>query len=686
MTDTGPFRYEDLFRLRCIADPNISPCGNRIAFTVTAADRDRDEYSPEIWLYERETDRAFPLTRGGSDVAPRWSPDGEHIAFLSARDQDSPQVFVIPVTGGEARQVSLDLKGASDLDWSPAGDAICVLAARLQPQDSTRDLREALADDGNGAEEFSKKQPETQLRAFDRLKYRFDGAGYIDDRRRHLHLLEMSSFLPSADPSPEQARPLTGGPFDIEAFDWHPDGDRITYIANTDEEADRIKRRDIWQVQIANGNTEHLVRGAGGIIGLAWAPGGRYLAYVGDDDSRGHATLNDLWLYDEESGDVGRVTETFDRSVGGQLLGDVRSLSMKVTPAWSRDGEMIFFTAVDRGSVPIYGVRIDGLNPAGATNLLPDLDGTASNPCPGTGEMWFIGDSSDRPAEICRLQLDGEAPEPEVRTDINASAMEHVRTAPYQRIQYRGPDDLPLEGWICLPPDFDPEEKYPLVLYIHGGPHGSYGQVFSAEVQARAASGRVILMTNPRGSGGYGQEFVSACVGDWGGLDYQDIMAGVDEVISRGFIDTGRMAVTGISYGGFMTNWVITHTDRFASAVTEMCVSNLLSFYGTSDIGTHFLEFEIPGSIWDDPDRLWEHSPIRYIENCTTPTLVIHGEHDWRCPIEQGEQVFASLRRRGVETAMIRFPGCSHIFSIIGKPSLRLKRFRATEAWFDRHI
>ena len=683
---TRPIRYEDLFRLRVISDVGVSPDESKVSFTVTSADCEQDKYPSEIWLHDKKTNEASPLTRGHSDTAPRWSPDGKHLAFLSARDGKASQVFVIPVTGGEAQQLSCNLEGASDLAWSPAGDAICVLAARLEPEDSTRDLRKALADEEDGPTGFSRKQPETELRVYDRLKYRFDGAGYTDDRRQHLHLLQVDTFLCSADPTPAKGRPLTRGPFDVEAFDWHPDGDRIAYTTNLDEEADRTGRRDIWEVRIEDRKPRRLVRAPGGILGLAWAPDGQYLAYVGDDDSWGHATQNDLWLYEEASGSIANLTETFDGSVGSGLLGDVRSLSMKVTPAWSRDGETIFFTALERGNVAIYRVRVDGLKPAETENLLPELAGTAGNLSPGTEDLWFTGDSSARPSEIYRLPLQDNCPEPEAKTQINASVMEEIQTQPYERIHYQGPDGLPIEGWICLPPDFDPEEKYPLVLYIHGGPHGSYGDVFSAEVQARAAAGRVILMTNPRGSGGYGQEFVSACVGDWGGLDYQDIMAGVDEVIARGFIDTERMAVTGISYGGYMTNWVITHTDRFAGAITEMCVSNLLSFYGTSDIGTHFLEFEIPGSIWDNPEKLWQHSPIQYIGNCTTPTLVIHGEHDWRCPIEQGEQVFASLRRRGIETSMIRFPGCSHLFSITGKPSLRLKRFRAMEAWFDRHI
>lgn len=664
-------RPEDLLRLQSPSDPQ--PKGGIVAHVVSWLDPEADERRSRICLDGR------PLTAGPHDMAPRWSPDGGSLAFLRTPDGRDPQVFVLPAAGGEAAQLSHDLKGAIDLRWSPDGRRIAVLAHRHEPSPATAALRAALdwppTDTGQVGDErrVSERQPETGLRVTDRLTYRDDGLGYSDERRRHLFVLDAATGA---------SEPLTGGAFDVDGFDWHPDGRRLAYIAH---DTDGSARREIRQITVQTGESRRLCACEGGITALAWSPGGQMLAFFAHDGRHGWATQHGLWLYDDATGQAANVTAGLDRAAGSALSGDVRTMGLPVRPQWAADGRRIFFTAISEGNTVLLAARPEGLAAAAITHLpLPEAAGAASEPAAdGQGGVCFLWEDPTHPPDLWRLGYGADRPARV--TALHEDVLRELELGPRERLAFTGPGGLPIEGWLQLPPGFDPARRYPLVLHIHGGPHGSYGNTFSHEWQTRAAADRVVLTINPRGSGGYGQDFVRACVGDWGGKDFADLMAGVDAALARGFTDPARMAVTGISYGGFMTCWTVTHTDRFAAAITEMCVSNLVSFYGTSDIGPDFAEFEIPGSPWDGADALWAHSPMKYVAACGTPTLVIHGESDYRCPIEQGEQFYTALRRRGVETALIRVPGASHVFSIIGKPSQRVGRLRAMEAWLRGH-
>lgn len=662
---------DDLLAFQVVGEPQASPDGRRVAFVVTRLDGGADAYRSRIWVLDTATGAYRPLTAGPADTCPRWSPDGSRLAFLRGEGG----VFVLPLTGGEAVPVGADLQGAMEVRWSPDGRQLGVMAHAVVADPATAALREALAGADGDADRFVREQPASGLRVTRRLTYRFDALGYHDDRRRHV-------FLVAADPNAREApRDLTPGAFDVDAFAWHPGGGHLTYVANRDEEADGSLRRDVWSTGVQDGGERRLLSLAGGANSLVWSPAGGHLAVAGHDGSHGHATQAGLWIFDEATGQSANVTAGFDRSVGSGVFGDVRRLGLPQPPAWSRDGRTVFFPAASEGDAPIFAARVDGTAPATVEALRSG--GVAVELAAGPESLWFTAEDPEHPAELWELSLAGGAAVR--RTRINDPLLAELELGRREHFTFAGAGGLSIPGWLTLPPDFAPGRRYPLVLQIHGGPHGCYGASFNHEWHARAAAGRIVLTVNPRGSGGYGQEFTSACVGDWGGDDYLDLMAGVEAVVARGFVDEKRMAVTGISYGGFMTGWVVTHTRRFAVAITEMCVSNLLSFYGTSDIGTHFAEFEIPGRPWEGAEALWAHSPLKYVGDCATPTLVIGGEADHRCPIEQGEQFYASLRRRGVEAAMIRFPGASHVFSIIGKPSQRLGRLRAMEAWLAAH-
>jgi len=349
------------------------------------------------------------------------------------------------------------------------------------------------------------------------------------------------------------------------------------------------------------------------------------------------------------------------------------------TLVWMPDGGEIVFFATDRGSAHLYRVGVADRTVRQLTDgseVIADLCGAAGTVVyqrmtpTSLDELWALGPSGG-PRRLV-------GPNDEVLADLEVRAP--------QRFSYTGVDGWPMDGWFLTPPGFDPATRYPAILRIHGGPHSAYGDTFNHYVHMLAARGYVVLWTNPRGSQGYGEAFAQAVVEDWGGKDSADILLGLEHIMAHRFIDPERVAVTGGSYGGFMTNWLITHTDRFRCAVTEVCVSNLHSFFGTSDIGATWGEVEWGASPWDDPGTLLAHSPLAYVKNVRTPVLIIGNEADHRCPIEQSEQFYIALRKLGKEAEFLRFLDSSHQMSSNGRPKPRIERLRRLVAWFDRHL
>jgi len=684
--------FEDLVRFRVVSDLRLSPDGQRLAFVVSQPDVAKDTYTAQIWLMDRG-DGPRQLTAGPHDGSPRWSPDGRRLAFLAARgEDDDPQVHLLPLGGGEARPLTKGLKGASGLEWSAQGDRLAVTAWQAVPEEGLEDLLAALhwdnareADRLAGKEPkalerdpaalYSESQAESGLRLTRRLKYRFDGVGYFDGRRRHLFLVD-----PSVD-EPAEIEPLTGGSYDVGAFAWHPDGRRVAFLSNRGADADAGWRQDVWEVAVDGGATTELAHGAGSLWSLAWSPDGSTLAAIGDDGRFGIATQHALLVADGKGGLV-NVTADFDRAVGSTVYSDLTGF-ISGQPLWTADGSRVLFTAEEHGSAGIYAATMHGTGAAQVRRLTPaDWIGAPAEIAIAGGRIVAVASTPTDPPEI--WELDESTGAWAAISAFNRALAEEFDLVPAEPLHFTGPDGWEIEGWLMRPPSGG-DAPTPLVLDIHGGPHGSNGLGFSHQWQAYASSGRAVLFINPRGSSGYGQAFAKACINDWGGKDFEDLMAGVDAAIAAGGIDPKRLVVTGISYGGFMTSWVIGHTDRFACAIPEMVVSNLTSFYGTADIGTWFVHEEVDGDPYAGMTNAWRHSPVAYLDRCTTPSLVIEGEADWRCPVEQGEQVFAALRKRGVESALVRVPNASHVFSIIGTPSQRLRRQRVMAAWMDRY-
>lgn len=689
---------EDLFALQLPSDPQIAPDGERIAFVVQRADTQKNRYYTNLWLVPFAKDQARPFTRGDhSDSAPRWSPDGRQIAFLSDRDETS-QIWVIPTDGGEARRVTAMPEGALSAPvWSPDG-AYLLFAFRPTPETETKKARE----------EREKAHRSSPTRVIRRLHYREEGVGYFGEERWHLWVARV------ADGETWQ---LTDGAWDEQDPVWSPDGRWIAFTSNRSPDPDLTPGEvDLWVMPFeeraardeegtdtphaaprngrlaTGGGPRRLDAPKGPKSSPTWSPDGREIAYVG------HARPQDRWGVTNMSlwrvgtglaGDPGTpardVTEELDRSLGSATLSDVRAFGGGgAGPIWTAWGELLFLVS-DHGSVHLYAVDGEGRRRVLVAGKREVAAVTADRE--GRRLALLIG-SPTEPGDIYSLALSGKesGPEPRRLTALNQALLDQIWLAEPEELRVRSDDGQEIHGWLLRPPDVEPGGRPPLILQVHGGPHTQYGHVFNHEFQWLAAKGYAVLYSNPRGSKGYGEAFAAALAGRWGEADFGDLMAMVDAVLARGDVDPERLGVTGGSYGGFMTNWIVGHTDRFRAAVTQRSVTNLMSMAGTCDFPFDDHNY-FDANAWDDPAEYLRLSPLTYAANVRTPLLILHSEGDLRCPIEQAEQWFAALRRLGKEVEFVRFPReANHGLSRNGPPDLRRERLERIGGWMDRYL
>lgn len=670
---------EDLYAIRVITDLQVSPDGAYVAFSLRSIDRAQNRYRSTVWVVSLEDEHEPPrrLTAGPSDTQPRWSPDGRVLVFVSDRTGDK-QLWAIALDGGEAWQLTNHERGVSDPVWSPAGDAIAYLS-RGAPRPA-----------GEGANTPQPGNSPSDVRVVTRLKYRADGEGFIGDQPRHLWVVPFTGLPQRDDPALPQPHRLTDGDWDDSDPAWSPDGRAIAFSSNRTPDREVNTVSDIWVVTVAPESETGMLRKLTGSLGPArapaWSPDGRLIAYLGHTNppDTGLATNTQLWCVPAESLDgaaARRLSEPLDRSLANHILGDLRAAQETLAPHWAPDGRWIYTLVSDRGCCHIVRFSaaggevervVSGERQVYAFDLTPD----------GRGVVFAASTPLD-PGE-CFVARRGEG---EHRlTQVNSDWLAQVQLSAPQRLLYRSFDGQEIEGWLLRPPDAAPGRRYPLILYIHGGPHALYGYTFMHEFQFLAARGFAVLYTNPRGSQGYGQHFAACIRQGWGTLDYQDVMAGVEAALHFHDIDPQRLGVAGGSYGGYLTNWIVGHTDRFKAAVSERSVTNLYSFYGTSDIGWSFAEFEVGGTPQENAPAYLERSPITYAGRITTPLLILHSENDLRCPIEQAEQLFAALRRRGRTVQFVRFPDEDHNLSRSGQPRHRIERLQRIAGWFERFL
>ncbi len=653
---------EDLYDFQFLADAQISPDGSRVAYVVRTVDRDNNTYRSAIWSVSFDGSApATKLTAGtGQDAQPRWSPDGKSLAFVSDRSAPADDkkakkpknIFVLSLAGGEARQLTTGDDDCGDLTWSPDGK--CIAFTRKDPK--AKDAQ----DDGG-------------IKVWDRLRYKTDEGFLLDGRRKHVWIADVASG---------GARKVTDGDWDDLQPAWSPDGTQIAFVSNRTDARETNTVADI-HVATMSGGGWRVTDGIGSYGNPRFSADGKQIACYGVAKAVGSSAKNvRLFVFDARREERGRdLMDGWDRTVGSTVMSDMRSQVQTLPPTWSADGTKIIFVGSDQGTANVYSV------PAGGGAVTAETMGShqivSLSLASDAKRYAAVYGSATDPGNVVTGELGREMRK---LTDLNRAlfAGRHIGTP--ERVEFTGADGWKIEGWLLKPRGFDAAKKWPLVLEVHGGPHGAYGHGFFHEFQMLAGRGYAVLYTNPRGSHAYGEKFSEACVGDWGGKDYEDLMAGVDHALTFGWVDPKRLYVTGGSYGGFMTNWIVGHTDRFRAAATQRSISNNVSAFGVSDIGWPFWEYEMgEASPWKDPAKLIERSPLTYAPKVKTPLLILHAERDLRCPIEQAEQFFTALRLHGVEAQFVRFPEDNHDLTRGGKPRNRVEHAKRIADWFDAH-
>jgi dipeptidyl aminopeptidase/acylaminoacyl peptidase len=670
----------DLFDFVWIANPQVSPDGSKAAFTRVNCDEKRTGYETSIWIVGTKANQTpVRMTNGKHDAQPRWSPDGKFIVFVRGGEKDEAgkpkpsQLALLSLSGGEARTITDMPKGAGSAVWSPDGKHIALTSETTQA-DIQKAERKKKGDN-------TPDEHESDVHVISRAVYRDNDEGYLDPKRHnHIWVLDVSR----AGEEPAKPVQLTSGNYDEGDLVWSNDGSRIYYLTRRiDEPYYELPGTEIYSVPSSGGEPGKLASIPMYIGDLALSPNGRQFAFHGSVSQPIRSySQPDLWVMDvAKNANPKNLTADYDFDMGSSVFGDNaaprgghgRSLY------WSGDGRWLFDTVEKQGTTPI--VRVDAST--GTVNEVThgeqavldfsiNADGSSIVALLSTPVM--IGDLFSVSADGAQNRL----------SDFNQKLWSQLNLTSPEELNYTSFDGKRIQGWIQKPPDFDPNKKYPLILNIHGGPHAAYGWVFDHEFQWMAAKGYVVLYVNPRGSTSYGQEFGNIIQYHYPGDDYRDLMVGVDELLKRGYVDEHKLAVTGGSGGGVLTDWTITHTGRFAAAVSQRDISNWASWWYTADF-TLFQPNWFKAPPFEDPQDYNNRSAITFVKNIHTPVLFVLGESDYRTPQDSGgEQLFRALKYLKRPSAMVVFPRESHELSRSGEPWHRIERLEHIVGWFDK--
>jgi dipeptidyl aminopeptidase/acylaminoacyl peptidase len=645
---------EDFAALRDVADAQISPDGMWVAFAITRTNFERNTRQSEIWIVPSKGGEARRFTSGeGSSTRPRWSPDGKFLAFTSTR-AGAPQLFVADAGGQEPKKLTDLAAGVADHVWAPDGSAL-LFTSEVYPDCADERCNKERAE----REEASK----VKAKVTDRLLYRH-WTSWKDGKRNHVFVVPVAGGTPrDLTPGDSDAPPFSlGGP---DNFAFSPDGKEVSFARNTDKVEAASTNNDLFLVPTSGGEPKRITTGGGSDVGPVYSPDGAFIAYRSQARAGFEADKARLMLYDRKAGTSRSLTDKYDGSVD-ELV-------------WSPDGSRIIFTTDVASYTPIYELEV-------ATSKVRPLVEKSSNSSLSISadgrKIAFTRSSEARPAEVFVANADGS--DAIQITKTNDAVLANIQLVDAEDLYSTGALGAKVHTLLYKPVGFTPSKKYPLLVLIHGGPQSAWHRSWSARWNAQiyAAAGYVVISPNPRGSTGYGQKFVDEVSGDWGGKAYLDIMSAVDAAAKLPYVDSTRMGAAGASYGGYMVNWILGHSTRFKALVSHAGVYNLSSMAGTTE-ELWFPDWEFKGTPWVNPLMYKKWSPNEFVTKFKTPTLVTHGEIDYRVPVNQGLELFTALQRQNVPSKLVVFPDEGHW---ILKAQNRVFWYHQVLDWLDTYL
>ncbi|MBK8646179.1 MAG: S9 family peptidase [Gemmatimonadetes bacterium] len=636
-----------------VSGAQVSPDGGRIIYTRRFVDKQKDSFESSLWIMNADGSENRFLVRGGSPV---WSPDGTRIAYLAEGAPGGAQVYVRWMNAeGATSQVTRATYAPADIQWSPDGKSIGFAMYQPKPDSWAIDLPAPPP----GATWTAPP------RYVNKVHYRADRQGFLEPGFVHLYIVPADGGTPRQLTKGEwnAGSRFDGQPGSV-GWDFTPDGKSIVFDGLMEETSDKNYRdSDLNVVDIATGVMRKLTAQRGSWSSPAVSPDGKWIAFAGHASTRDSYKTAELFVMAADGSGMKKISGNLDRDVGDLT--------------WARDNSGVYFTASDRGTNQLFFASAAGVvRPITAGQHMFSLGSIASN-----GTVVGTRSTAQEPADVVRFPLTNPSQLTRL-TSVNADILANKKLGAIEELWITSSGGTKVQGWLIKPPNFDPSKKWPLLMEIHGGPHGMYNVGFSYMYQNFAANGYVVLYTNPRGSTGYGSAFGNAIMKKYPGVDYDDLMASVDTVVGRGYVDQSRMYVGGCSGGGVLSSWIIGHTNRFAGAAVRCPVMNWISFAGTADV-PYFTQAWFEKPYWEDPKPWLEQSPLMYVGNVTTPTVIMTGELDLRTPMAQSEEFYMALKQRGVPSALLRFQGEFH--GTGSKPSNFMRTQLYMMSWYQQH-
>jgi dipeptidyl aminopeptidase/acylaminoacyl peptidase len=648
--------FEDLAAIKRVGTPRVSPDGLWVAYDLSSIDLGGNKRTAAIWLVPSAGGEARRITDGvKQDESPSWSPDGKSIAYVSNRESDPKQIYVYDIATAKSRKVTSLSGGAGSFTWLPDGSGWLV-TSDVYPECGVdpachKSHADADASKPSGA------------RVITSLLYRH-WKSWQDPTRTHIVFAPFTSTAATRDLTPGA---FSAPPFSLgggDEFDISPDGKELVYASDTQKNPETSTNSDLFLVALTEGTAKRITTRTGADTAPKYSPDGKYIAWRSQSRAGYESDQFELWLYDRATGTSSRLAAAFPNNVESMT--------------WAPDSRSIFITTAEKAHHPIYEIT---LKDGSARQVWNDGSADALSISRDGKTIVFTRSSLETPSDVWAMSRTGA---PRKLTTHNDALLQSIAMGATSDLWYTGADNAQVQALLVTPPNYDPTKKYPAIVLIHGGPQGNWAQAWSYRwnPQLFAARGYVVLMPNPRGSTGYGQKFVEEISRDWGGKVYVDLMNGVDKLAALPYVDANRLGAAGGSYGGYMVDWILGHSTRFKALVSHAGVYNLESMYGVTE-ELWFPEWEFAGNPWDNPELYEKWSPNKFVKNFATPTLVTHGELDFRVPINQGLELFTALQKRGIPSKLVYFPDEGHW---ILKPQNSKLWYSVVGDWFDQYL